>query len=134
MPTELLNAVDHDPLCQFAGQYQLWVLAPRIGNGLQLTEAELGVLLGRCSEMGVANGLMVKILLATATHWGASECSVGSTLISAPGVGDSARELEKQKQFVIPLTDLLCSWFGAEGDFLWISIRSANAPEKKVVR
>ena len=105
------NAVDHDP-CVSLRANAIVGARPARRQRLQLTEAELGVLLGRCSEMGVANGLMVKILLATATRIG--------ELVNArwEHIDFQRREWvippensKNKKQFVIPLTDLVCSWF-----------------------
>lgn len=105
------NAVDHDPCVSLRANAILGA-RPARRQRLQLTDGELRVLLTSSSEMGVANGLMVKILLATATRIG--------ELVNArwEHVDFQRREWlippensKNKKQFVIPLSDLACLWF-----------------------
>lgn len=105
------NAVDRDP-CLSLKANAIVGARPPSRDRLKLTDAELKAVLPALSLIGPENALMVKILLATATRIG--------ELVNArwEHVDFDRREWtippehsKNKKVFVIPVTDLVASWF-----------------------
>lgn len=105
------NAVDHDPCLSLKANAVIGARPPS-RDRLKLTAAELSSLLPALTSIGPANALMVKILLATATRIG--------ELVNAKWehIDFERREWtippehsKNQKEFVIPITDLVLGWF-----------------------
>lgn len=105
------NAVDRDPCLSLKSNAVIGARPPS-RDRLKLTASELRNLLPALTSIGPANALMVKILLATATRIG--------ELVNAKWehIDFERREWtippehsKNQKEFVIPITDLVLGWF-----------------------
>lgn len=105
------NAVDIDP-CASLKANAIVGGRPPSRNRLKLTEAELRAMLPALASLGPSNELMVKILLATATRIGELVNARWEQIDFERWEWTIPPENSKNKKpFVIPMTDLVVSWF-----------------------